>query len=341
MVSHTKPARDGQEIAAELDLSGLKWIHRFGSLRPVELGRLLWPKAKHQRKQAEHLVRRWVREGYVLQRVLPRREGTALVLSEAGAKLLRQAGESAARSGKDWGRLEGGGWWPPQDYVHQLMAAGVMSLLATKGLAIVPEAELRRAGRGQSKKWPDGLAVDRQGVGWWVEVENARKTGTEMQRLVQQLERVTSGCGPTLDGQTFTRAMIVLDPHSRDRQMDFFLDHRQRITAAIKRTCSRDVPIVWVFVSMGPTKVVSSYTTKSEIIESDEVAKLLSRLSWKEEDGILAASENGKTGATWKAESGGGWCWTIEKNGVVEVSELAKNVTQAKRRIAEMLNGES
>ena len=104
----------GLQRSAVIDIQGLTALWDFGWLRPQELGRLLWPEATHQVKYAERIARRWSEKGLVLSRKLPAHNGTAMVLSESGARLLRESIGVAVQSGKDWGETRNGAWMAPR-----------------------------------------------------------------------------------------------------------------------------------------------------------------------------------------------------------------------------------
>jgi hypothetical protein len=334
-VTHTNLREDGQLIAAELDICGLRWLWRFGWLRPAELGCLLWPKAAHQRKQAEHLARRWRRQGLTIQRSLPERFGTALVLSEVGARLLRQSTKEPAKTGKDWGRVSGADWIPPHSWRHDLLGNGVLAFYAARGLEIVPEAELRRhSGPG---KRADGLVFD-ENDGWWIEVENSRKSGQDQVHLIKTIVSIAEGRGPSFKDERITRIMIVLDPRSRDLQQDFFINHRKRITRAVKKVSRADIAITWAQVKLNHTMRIEKIEFDTEIIEADPVNPFLENLEWKIEGEIISAAHGQHVGATWPAEHKiGGFDWTILKNEDILRNGNAKNLDVAKRRIAENL----
>ena len=130
----------GLQRSAVIDIQGLTAIWDFGWLRPQELGRLMWPEATHQVKYAERIARKWCDKGLILSRKLPAHNGTALVLSESGARLLRESIGVAAQSGKDWGETRNGAWMAPRWWRHDLVANSLLSIMAARGHHVIPEA---------------------------------------------------------------------------------------------------------------------------------------------------------------------------------------------------------
>jgi len=82
---------------------------------------------------------------------------------------------------------------PPISWRHDLIATGVLSLMAERGFDIYPEAYLRRI-EPEANKHPDGLIANReQGFSMWLEVENARKSGRNIDQLVVALAKASRG----------------------------------------------------------------------------------------------------------------------------------------------------
>jgi len=168
-------------------------LSRFGWLRATELGRLLHPGQSHSRKYAEAHLRKLSQLQLVIARQLPGAgAGRAYVLSSRGASLLNDwRGEIAYTTGKDWGSMVGGVWSPPASWRHDLIATGVLSFLSEHGFDVYPESYLRRI-EPDASKHPDGLIANRQkGFSMWLEVENARKSGRNIDRLVVALAKAS------------------------------------------------------------------------------------------------------------------------------------------------------
>lgn len=181
------PMQSTIEIGNENDIDGLTFIHRFGWLRPTELGRLLWPESASQRKNATKLVAKWRKKKCVIERKLPENFGTALVLASAGVRVLADAGITA-KTGKNWGDAVDGGWTAPATWRHQLLQTGVAALYLAGGYEIRTEPEIRRFGTDlDTDSYPDLLIRAPDANDWaWVEVERARKTGRVRRRMGYQ-----------------------------------------------------------------------------------------------------------------------------------------------------------
>lgn len=306
----------------------LVWIHRFIGLRPTELARLIWPGQVNGRKQAERLARELEAAGQVIVRELPRGTGKLLVLAEPGARRLRALGHEGARSGKDYGETTGMAWRPPWNWQHELFAAGFLSLAVEAGQQIMTEAELRR--RYGSQKWPDGIVLAGNEA-WWVEIENARKTGDEMHRLADTLASIARGNLPQIEGRSITKILICLDPHSRDER-DFFLDHRQRVTNAIRRRADVPVPLIWSYMHLSDVGGVVGYDLEDETIFPDPVMKRIDQVEW---EGPIGKA--GKYTIRVFQEQPNCWTWIIEREDEFLRTGWEQNKTKAKRAATENL----
>jgi len=183
-----------QQIAPRLDQGehaarALLYISDFTWLRATELGRLLHPGQPHSRKYAEAHLRKLCELQLVIPRQLPgANAGRAYVLSSRGARQLNEwLCADGYSTGKDWGRTKEGVWTPPTSWRHDLIATGVLSLMGERGYDIYSEPYLRHI-EPEAKKHPDGLIADRErGFSIWLEVENARKSGRNIDQLVVAL----------------------------------------------------------------------------------------------------------------------------------------------------------
>lgn len=265
--------------AAQLDKIGLNWIWDFGFLRPQELGNLLWPKSTHSTKNAERIARKWLADGLILRRTLPKHAGTVLVLSKAGAEFLSHEFGIDAKSGKDIGEMTAGVWSPPKTWRHDILAAGVLALMRRDGHTIYPEQKLRR--ENPNKLVPDGIALkikDGTPYAVWLEIESARKTGKRMDTMCKSLIAAASGTSVKLSGITCTQAAVAYNPAQTDER-DYSLDHHQRVVNALRKFARSDFPVH--FLELKKTGVgVASYTLKTGLIEADAVTQAVARMSW-------------------------------------------------------------
>lgn len=331
----------GFEKREENDLCGLHWLHSFTWLRTCELGRLLRPGAKYARTKADRIARGWIARNLVIVRALPEGAGRALVLSDAGARFLRDAGYPEARTGKDWGQRKGTGEWaPPEDWRHDLIAAGLLADLVAKGYEILTERELRIADPNLAKV-PDGLAWrpdDPQKAAFWIEVERARKSGRAMHDLAHALCAVANGAGTPIGDIQPTRPMVAFASAARDeRAMN--LNHRARVTSALQRVAQDNVAIYWAECAMQGVGVKSVAYTK-ETIASDRAQRVLAVLDasgWqKDGDASWTANYGALVACVWFAEDhGNSWYYIVERDGKeIGSAQAADNKTDAKLRCA-------
>jgi hypothetical protein len=306
------------------DVRGLAYIDRFGWLRSVELGRLMWPNDTYSRTRADRVIRGWVSRRLVLERPLPDGAGRAVVLSSSGADFLLSAfasgnypdmsvaadlttptfgGEVARiRSNKDWGYFkekqipEGAKesekarlarFMPPDQWRHELLTAGVLSLIHEHGGEFLTERQIR-ARQLCTGKIPDGLywyaaSIDPE-TGenlpeevTWLEVENARKDHkTLLEELAIVLCNVSNGRQPSIAGMQPTWAEIAFVPASTDNR-GHALDHRYRVTQAIKTYAHSTTQIVWCPLKMSGRGVVA-WELETETIHPNPALKIEAEL---------------------------------------------------------------
>lgn len=263
---------------AELDYQGLRWVWDFRWLRPQELGRLLWPKVGHATKNAERLCRKWESNGLIIRRKLPNHNGTAIVLSDRGAELLREHGIDA-KTGKDIGKVAGTEWTPPITWKHSILAAGVLSISHERGHTIYPESKIRRENLDVNiKKIPDGIiefkGKNNRTLNLWLEVELSKKSGREnIDKLAKNIIRVTEGGADKLCGIKCEIAAIAIN---RNQICDrgYKLDHKERIANAIKKFAVRDIRILIIDLELNSNGVgVSDFKMYFESIEADKISR--------------------------------------------------------------------
>lgn len=221
----------------------LRFIGRFTWLRATELGRLLYPGSEHSRKYAEKNLRKLLTLRLVVARQLPGRDaGTAYVLAWRGAQFLNDwnAGAvTAYRAGTDWGSTADGIWSPPRSWRHDLMAAGVLACLREeRNWGVFPEPMLRHH-VPSAEKHPDGLLVAGQRA-IWLEVENARKSGRNIDQLVRALARASlrrpcSSFEAVLGHLVpVSLGMVAINAEARDER-GRRLNHLTRVESALRK----------------------------------------------------------------------------------------------------------
>ncbi len=326
----------GFELRHENDVLGLAWVHRFGWLRSAELGRLMWPAEKHARTRTDRVIRGWLERKLVIARTLPNGARRAVVLSEAGARLLQEAGTESARSGKDWGETEGTRWSPNLTWQHDLIAAGVLVRLYEAGYDIKPEKMLRRENPALVKI-PDGLAW-KDGHVIWLEVESARKTGPAMRFLADAIRTVANGQSPQVSGQRPNEVMVAYVKEAKDER-GHCLDHQQRVVAAIKNTSPQDVQLTWAPCVLAGCGVATMNFQQGRITadRTSRILKILDARRWREdENGCFEANYRGIKAIVWEEEHMG-WAYVLEEEGASNNARIADNKTAAMRGCADWL----
>lgn len=327
------------------DRTGLNWVHRFGWIRTAELGAMLWPSTApaSATRQANRIVKSWVKRGLVIERELPDRAGRALVLAQRGVDLLTEHDVKAA-TGKDIGKLIAEPewhpplkyepvWLPPKTWRHDLLAAGILAELHRQGWAVFPEREIRQRSAWLAKL-PDGLAVRGTDVAW-IEVERSHKTGPEGRNLRDALVAVGAGEAASVLGHRPTVAMVAYEPSARDSR-GCAIDHRARITNAVSETAKKPVAILWAACTLRGPAGLGTVKFERETIGTDRAAGILKRMSWQPdpaEEGVLVAGYSQYLARVWEDEYG--WSYQIDER----PAGYADNMTAAKRACADEIAG--
>lgn len=230
----------------------LQLIAEHGWMRPQELAAFSFEAKPFAIKYAQSICRRLLAEGLVISRTLPARNGTAFVLSKYGAEVVTGWQGRGFGSGKDWGRIKDGVWFPPASWRHDLLATGLLAHFHCLGFAVFPEHMLRR--EETVEKYPDGLIFNKNEAGFWLEVEHSRKSGKNMNRLVTAIYQAstTSSFFPFDSAQHFGSikgAIIGIVRTSKDER-GFRLNHLERIENALRRrlrsTTQVRLTIAWI-----------------------------------------------------------------------------------------------
>lgn len=122
-----------QEIGQQNLTKALILIGRFKWLRLQEIGLFLWPYSpeKNQYQYSKHLVNLMVEKDLAFTQKMPSHAGTAVVLKEKGAKIVRENGFDVRRA-KLSNDENGKPFWPvPRNWKHDLMAHGFAALSQT------------------------------------------------------------------------------------------------------------------------------------------------------------------------------------------------------------------
>ncbi len=315
------------------DIDGLSFIYKFGWLRSLELGKLMWPHNSSARHQADRLIRSWLERGLVISRELPLGAGRAVVLAAGGVRLLTDFGIQAS-SGKDIGQIVDKKWQPPASWKHDLIAAGVQSELIKAGFYTIPEAEIRRRAGTSLIKIPDGILIheEKQQV-IWLEVEYARKTGKAMKELAEALVAVTNQEAKSILGHKPTHALVAFAQESTDER-GYKLNHKDRVRTAVAEAAKEDVQLNWASCEISGAAGVKNITLTSEKITANRAAKVrkvLDSSGWREEDGCLVSNHGDYRAFVWESEDDT-WSWMIEGQEAEyeDNQEAAKNACASK-----------
>jgi hypothetical protein len=226
----------------------LRFIGRFTWLRAAELGKLLYPGSVHSRKYAERNLRKLLGLRMIVARQLPGRDaGTAYLLATRGAQFLNDWNAGTItykyRVGYDWGITKDGVWEPPRSWRHDLMATGVLACLRErKEWGVFPETMLRAGYPKGAAKFPDGLLVAGTGehrAGIWLEVENARKSGRNIDTLARALalasiRRPMATFRDVTGELTIARGMVAINADACDER-GHRLSHITRVESALRK----------------------------------------------------------------------------------------------------------
>lgn len=276
----------------EKDVRGLLFLNKFGWLRTVELGKLVWPNSPAFKQLGVRLADGWIKKKLVIVRDLPGRAGRIFVLARGGVELLARHGIEAS-SGKNIGRIEADGWRPPATWQHDLIAHGVLCELHKKGYEIYPENEIKKSPLRAGVKVPDGLAVKENRV-IWVEVENARKSGKYAKELAKALIYASQRSHEEVFKLKATDALVAF-PDDVVSEKGYSIDHESRVKKMISSITDRTVNIHFAKCEMLGLGV-ASVSMKIESIDSDRAIAIMKQLEilWDKKDNeIVINNYNG------------------------------------------------
>lgn len=310
------------------DIDGLQLVHRFGWLRGLELGKIMWPYNSSARHQADRLIRSWLERGLVISRELPLGAGRAVVLAAGGVRLLADFGIQSS-SGKDIGQIVDKKWQPPASWKHDLIATGVQAELTKAGYYTIPEYDIRRRAGTSLIKIPDGILINEEKEQVvWLEVEYARKTGKAMKELAEALVAVATQESKTILGYKPTHALVAFAQESQDER-GYKLNHQDRVRTAVAEAAKEDVQINWASCEISGAAGVKNITLTSEKITANRAAKVrrvLDSSGWREEDDYLRSNYGNYQAYIWEYDDEK-WSWMLEGHpaGYADSKEAAKN----------------
>lgn len=265
-------------------------IARFGWLRPKEIGIFIWPEASDSQKRAEKWARSAAKNGLILSRKLPSIAGQCLVLAERGCAEIKNITDGfipkyyIEKSGKDYGKYIDGVWQPNMWWQHDLIIASTIAYIFKENngdINYYTELEVRKETQGGMHKYPDfilGLKNKNNKFEYfWVEVENARKTGGAMKLLAGELitfyldskiKTYYSVLGKEIISSIVVYAKTALD------ERGYKLDHKTRICNAIEKYAKCDVTIDFMGVSL-KNFTVNNIEKTTERVKSNLITQLI------------------------------------------------------------------
>ena len=274
------------------ELHALEIIHRFGWLRPQEIGRHIWPGSKHSEIYGVRIGLKLQKSKMVIARKLPRHCGTALVLSRQGAARLKESGINAS-SGKDIGMSVGDSWIPKKTWEHDLLCSSFLILVREKyqhkKYEFRSELEMIRA-YPKAIKIPDGFIYSDEGFSAWVEIENAKKSGPNMRAMIKHAIDI-SNHGEEIFGKNCRHAIFAYPEFSEDYR-GYNIDHRTHLINAIRAQLK---PGTTMLVSLFKIKQKSGAAVSIDV----ELLKLESNALLQQAKNLREIGKNKETGAVY------------------------------------------
>lgn len=283
-MNEQKTSYTSQQQRAENIADALRIVHLHGWLRPIKMGTYLWPQNALPSAPGYALAKALQEKRLVHGIALPYKAGTGLVLARRGAALLREDGITGAQAQERWR--------PSSSWRHELIAAGTLASLYKSGWNVLPEAEIRRrVNQRDVPKMPDGLACNPAGQWWWIEVEQARKSGPALRRMASYVSAVGNG-GIEICGVRATGALIAY-PHAASDEGGHHIDHRLRVQHAVETWARGPVPILWAPSTMHGVGV-KSVALEMETLHPNaarRVHRVLEARKWHpDENGVLVGT---------------------------------------------------
>lgn len=244
----------------KIDLNVLQLINDFGFIRPIELGKFLWPESRFSHKNASNQLKKLLKKGLVIERKLPESAGFCYVLNKKGANFLKNH-DIFAENGAFWGDVENGQWVAPKKWQHALMATGILAHYKMLGYEVFSERMIRKNYK-QLDKYPDAMIGDKNSnLGYFVEVERARKTGQKMDKLVEYMMKQKRG---VFFGFNVIETLLAFNYAQLDDSGEQ-LDHDLRFKNAVARIAPNGQEFRFLILSLqmrgsGVEKIHPNYT---------------------------------------------------------------------------------
>lgn len=227
-----------QEKGQLTEVYTLNLIGRFKWLRMQEIALLNWyyEPDRNSYQYARNLVNRLLKKDLVFIQKLPEHAGTAVVLKEKGAKIVRANGFDVKRTQLQRDKCGNEHWVPPRTWKHDLLSVGfaIESMYQMefdqncKWPPFLTETELRKIGASSNRKLfehldipkiPD-LLIKTSGGYLAIEVERARKFGEKNKKsLITNLVHTNKIGGIAMhnfNGINPERVAFAFDPAEKE-----------------------------------------------------------------------------------------------------------------------------
>lgn len=284
-----------------IDFDVLDVINKFKFVRPIELGKLLWPDSKFSEKNASNQLKKLLNKHLVIQRRLPENSGFCYVLSKKGAIFLNHHYKNTlvALDLTKWGKCPKGIWTPPIIWRHHLIALGILAEYKKNGYTVFSERQIK-AKYPELNKIPDGMIGDAEnsGHGYFIEVERARKKGEDLDKLA---ESVIAGNRGKFFGFNVIETMVCFNFDQIDDRGDK-ISHQERFRTAVRRMAEDgekilysilDVKMKGVGVESVCLKNKSTYGNNAEREHNQNIRKVYEAQNIKNSD--------------WEVDNNGNW----------------------------------
>ena len=251
-------------------------IGRFGWLRIQEIGLFFWPDVDKDKcddelgnsiqehvncrmlvnryQYAQNLVRKLINKNQVLTQKLPEHAGTAVVLTEKGAKIARKYFKYIRRARVTVNEDKTFTWTPPKSWKHDLLSHGLCSLIIShckyglENAMFRTDHELRISDvEGnhllmQHVRYPD-LMIEINYIGGrmvlGIEIEKSRKHGERRNIMIENavINNMNNGYSRhSFDNTNIDKIVFAYDPHEIEhtgKGKVKRINHRSNIEKAI------------------------------------------------------------------------------------------------------------
>ena len=228
-------------------------IGRFGWLRIQEIGLFFWPDIDKDKfdnelensiqahfncrmsvnryQYAQNLVKKLISKNQVLTQKLPEHAGTAVVLTEKGAKIARKYFKYIRRARVTVNEEKTFTWTPPKSWKHDLLSHGLCSLILSHGKYGLENATFRTDHElrisdvegnhllMQHVRYPDlMIEINYKGerVMWGIEIEKSRKHGERRNIMIENAVINNKNDGysrHSFDNSNLDKIVFAYDPH--------------------------------------------------------------------------------------------------------------------------------